>query len=212
MPTSAETLGEQRLSIRGYAKHRGLGSENAVRKAIAAGRIRKDKDGLIDAIQADRDWEKNTDPAFPSRKAAPMQDKAANSKEPRANGDQPIGGQQIGLAHHIMRRHGHEPSNEEFTYVDARTAAELQKMEERQIDMDVKRGRLIDKKKALGRIFDAARKERDAWQQWVPRIAAEFAAELRAAGATIDTQTLETSLDARVRKHLAELAEFKPEL
>jgi pyruvate/2-oxoglutarate dehydrogenase complex dihydrolipoamide acyltransferase (E2) component len=36
-----------RLSIRGYAKHRGV-DEKAVRKALAAGRITKGADGRID--------------------------------------------------------------------------------------------------------------------------------------------------------------------
>lgn len=50
------------LSIRGYAKHRGV-SEAAVRKAIKQGRISKGKDGKVNAKKADEEWGKNSDPA-----------------------------------------------------------------------------------------------------------------------------------------------------
>jgi len=50
------------LSIRGYAKHRGV-TEAAVRKAINQGRISKGKNGKINPQKADNEWNKNTDPA-----------------------------------------------------------------------------------------------------------------------------------------------------
>jgi hypothetical protein len=54
------------LSIRAYAKHRGV-SESAVRKAIIKGRISKDKNGKINPIKADNQWSQNTDPAHIKR-------------------------------------------------------------------------------------------------------------------------------------------------
>ena len=48
-----------RLNLTEYAKHRGV-FPRAVEAAIAAGRIRRDADGLIDAEQADRDWQAHT--------------------------------------------------------------------------------------------------------------------------------------------------------
>ena len=56
-----ETMAKERLSIRGYARHRGI-NHNAVRKAIAAGRITTEPDGRIDPEKADREWASNTDP------------------------------------------------------------------------------------------------------------------------------------------------------
>jgi hypothetical protein len=50
------------LSIRGYARHRGI-TDGAVRKAIKAGRITKNKNDKIDSELADKQWSKNTDPA-----------------------------------------------------------------------------------------------------------------------------------------------------
>ena len=50
------------LSIRAYARHRGI-TDGAVRKAIKAGRITKNKNDKIDSELADKQWSKNTDPA-----------------------------------------------------------------------------------------------------------------------------------------------------
>ena len=59
------------LSIRAYAKHRGV-SDRAVRKALESGRIEKDEQGLIDPEKADTAWEKHTDPAM-QRQSNPNQ-------------------------------------------------------------------------------------------------------------------------------------------
>lgn len=126
--------------------------------------------------------------------------------------DQPVSAGTIALATSILERHGRKPTDGGFTMVDARAAETLQKMEDRQIDMDVKRRLLIHRDKALSKIFDAARKERDAWLQWVPRSVAEIAAELKKKGAPVDPQALETTLDEFVRRHLAQLAEFAIEI
>lgn len=50
------------LSIRGYARHRGV-TEAAVRKAIKQGRVSKGKNGKINPKTADKEWGQNTDPA-----------------------------------------------------------------------------------------------------------------------------------------------------
>lgn len=50
------------LSQRAYARHRDV-SETAVRKAVKAGRISKNKDGKIDPLIADKEWIENTDPS-----------------------------------------------------------------------------------------------------------------------------------------------------
>lgn len=47
------------ISLRAYAKHRGL-THGAVQKAITSGRIKTLEDGSIDVIQADKDWNENT--------------------------------------------------------------------------------------------------------------------------------------------------------
>ena len=49
------------ISLRAYSRHRGV-SLTAVQKAIATGRIHKERDGTIDPDRADMDWEANTRP------------------------------------------------------------------------------------------------------------------------------------------------------
>jgi hypothetical protein len=68
------------VSIRGYAKHRGV-SHTAVEKAVKQGRIRT-VDGKIDVEQADRDWNRNSSPVN-KPKAAP---RAAAAPEPLVAG------------------------------------------------------------------------------------------------------------------------------
>lgn len=57
------------LSIRGYARHRGV-VESAVRKAITQGRITKGKNGKINPKIADKEWLKNSNPAQVKTKIA----------------------------------------------------------------------------------------------------------------------------------------------
>ena len=48
------------LSLRGYARHRGVGL-STVQKAIGSGRITPMADGRIDSDHADREWASNTE-------------------------------------------------------------------------------------------------------------------------------------------------------
>jgi hypothetical protein len=56
-------------------------------------------------------------------------------------------------------------------------------------------------------VFDLARRERDAWIGWPPRVAANMAAELG-----IDPHRVEQVLDRYLREHLAELGEVRVDL
>ncbi|HEY8948460.1 MAG TPA: hypothetical protein VIM56_06210 [Rhizomicrobium sp.] len=210
--------------VRAYARHRGLKSDNSVRKAIASGRIAFEGDGkTIDFAKADKAWDRNTDPAQqrktsrarkPAAKAAtderspPPERSAAKSKpsDPPADADQPVTQEQVDIASRYLSKAGKAPSGPGFTMVDARTAEIFQKMEERQINMDAKLARLIDKDKSLAKIFALARAERDSWLQWPTRMVSLMAADIRKAGGEVENQSLETILEHYVRKHLAKLA------
>ena len=67
-----------KLSIRAYARHKGL-TEGAVRKAIKSGRIIPDNNGKIDTDIADSQWEENTD-VSKQRFATPTENKASYAK------------------------------------------------------------------------------------------------------------------------------------
>ena len=58
------------LSLRGYAKHRGV-SDAAVRKALKQGRISKGDNGKINPKIADNQWDKNSDPGQIKRSEIP---------------------------------------------------------------------------------------------------------------------------------------------
>ena len=53
-------------------------------------------------------------------------------------------------------------------------------------------------------MFTLARQERDAWVQWLARVAADLAAELG-----LETHTVQTALEAVVKAQLAGFAEAK---
>ena len=75
----------------------------------------------------------------------------------------------------------------------------------------VRRGKMkaevIDQARATAMVFDLARRERDAWLIWPPRVAANMAAELG-----VDARRMEQILDIYLRQHLSEIAEVKTEL
>ena len=56
-------------------------------------------------------------------------------------------------------------------------------------------------------MFDLARRERDAWQNWPARVAALMAADLG-----VEAHAMERVLEKYLRRQLGELAEIKIEL
>ena len=66
------------------------------------------------------------------------------------------------------------------TYLQAKTANEVLKAQERRIRLQKLKGELIERARALALVFRLAREERDAWVNWPARAAALMAAELSA--------------------------------
>ena len=94
-----------------------------------------------------------------------------------------------------------------MTFLQARTANEVLKAQERRLRLQQLKGELVDRARAVNLVFRLARDERDAWSGWPARIAAVLAAELGC-----DTHHLQTVLDRHVREHLDQLAEPRLEL
>jgi hypothetical protein len=94
-----------------------------------------------------------------------------------------------------------------MTFMQARTANEVLKAQERRLRLQQMKGELVDRAKAVAQVFRLARDERDAWVNWPARVAAVIAAELE-----VDTHQLHTVLERQVREHLNELAEVRPNL
>ena len=76
----------------------------------------------------------------------------------------------------------------------------------RQLELQQKRGELVERAKAVAAFFEAARRIRDAWLAWPARVAARMAADL---GVT-DVHAVQRALDDHVRRHLDELADPEP--
>jgi hypothetical protein len=189
------------LSRRAYARHRGV-AENAVRKAIASGRITLEPDGTIDPEKADRDWAARTDPSQQRGPHAPSAPKASRESVqgkavPRAALD---------AVQKTLRESG-ENSEGDVTFLRARTANEVIKAQERSVRLAKIKGELVDRARAVATVFGLARRERDAWVQWPARVAALMAAELQ-----VDPHQMETVLEKHVRRHLAELSDVRVEL
>jgi len=209
------------LSRRAYARHRGV-SETAVRKAIAAGRIVPEPDGSIDPEKADAAWSGSTDPSQQRRSerttascrrqtAAPSPSSsgpAETAVEPAERGAaRPVPTAAVEAVRETLKEIGEAPTAGGMTFVQARTANEVMKAQERRVRLQKMKGELVDRARAVATVFGLARRERDAWVQWPARVAALIAADLGA-----DPHAVETTLEKHVRRHLAELSEVRIDL
>ena len=188
-----------RTSNRELARHLGI-SETAVRRAEKAGRIRREADGSWDPARAKAAWASSTDQAQqrPARSGKPRDDRRALKPVPEAA---------VGAVRDTLREHGEPIAAGAMTFMQARTANEVLKAQERRLRLQQMKGELVDRAKAVAQVFRLARDERDAWVNWPARVAAMIAAELE-----VDPHQLHTVLERHVRDHLGELAEVRPTL
>jgi hypothetical protein len=182
------------MSERQYATHAGL-SRGAIQKAKAAGRLVLYADGSIDAAASDLKRTAATDPAKQPLGRQPSKLKPVPDAALSAVGDTL---RESGLAAPV--------TGGGTTFLQAKTANEVLKAQERRLRLDKLKGELIDRAKATALVFRLAREERDAWVNWPARAAALMAAELGQ-----DTAAMQKVLESHVRAHLAELAEVRPQ-
>lgn len=139
------------IGERAYAAHAGI-SRGAVQKARRSGRLVLHPDGSVDAAASDARRAGATDPVRSENALMQPELRAGAGTEAPAE-DVP------GRANHT-------------TYVEARTAHELFKAEERRIRVGKLRGELVDRALAADLVFRLARRERDSWLLWPVRVAA----------------------------------------
>ena len=194
---------DRTASNRELARQLGV-SETAVRRAEKAGRIRREADGSWDSAKVKAAWSDNTDQA----QQRPGQRQRGG--RPRRAALKPVPEAALGAVRDTLREHG-EPivasPGQAMTFMQARTANEVLKAQERRIRLQQMKGELVDRAKAVAQVFRLARDERDAWVNWPARVAAMMAADLE-----VDAHKLHTVLERHVRDHLAELAELRPSL
>jgi hypothetical protein len=119
----------------------------------------------------------------------------------------PVPDAALGAVRDTLREHGEPVAAGGMTFIQARTANEVLKAQERRVRLQRMKGELVDRAKAVAQVFRLARDERDAWVNWPARVAAMIAAELE-----VDAHQAHTVLERYVREHLAELAEIRPSL
>jgi hypothetical protein len=178
-------------SNRALARQLGV-SETAVRRAEKAGRIKREPDGAWELAQVKALWARNTDRAQQRRQHGAMK---------------PVPEAAVGAVRDTLRESGEPVSAGGMTFMQARTANEVLKAQERRVRLQRMKGELVDRARAVAQVFKLARDERDAWVNWPARVAAIMAAELE-----LDAHKVHTVLERHVREHLAELAEIRPNL
>lgn len=182
------------LSERQYAARIGL-SRGAVQKAKTTGRLVLHGDGSIDAEASDALRAQATDPSK-TRKATTPKLKSVPEAAVSAVGE-------------TLREQGMAapPVGSGTTFLQAKTANEVLKAQERRIRLQKLKGELIERARALSLVFRLARQERDVWVNWPARAAALMAAELG-----VQPAAMQKVLEKHVRAQLDDLAEVKPDL
>ena len=207
------------MSERAYAARVGL-SRGAVQKAKAAQRLVLHADGSIDAEASDQQRSAATDPSK-TRKASqlkPVPEAAVAAVRDTLQGEERTREADAGGAGDAGDAPG--PASEApapvpgggTTFLQARTAHEVLKAQERRIRLAKLKGELVDRARAETLMFRLAREERDAWVTWPARVAALMAAEMTAAlgdGIEVETALMQKVLETHVRAQLDGLAEIR---
>jgi hypothetical protein len=198
----------QGLSERQYAARVGL-SRGAIQKAKEAGRLVLHADGSIDAEASDQRRAAMTDPAK-SRATAP----APAAASPMPAKLKPVPEAAVAAVGETLREEGlAAPAvGGGTTFLQAKTANEVLKAQERRIRLQKLKGELVDRARAETLMFRLAREERDAWVTWPARVAALMASELVAALSgeiTVEAALMQKVLEAHVRAQLESLAEIR---
>jgi hypothetical protein len=195
----------QGLSERQYAARAGL-SRGAIQKAKEAGRLVLFADGSIDAAASDERRSAMTDPA--KSRTSP------SAPKPTAPKLKPVPEAAVASVGETLREEGLPApvAGGGTTFLQAKTANEVLKAQERRIRLQKLKGELVDKARAETLMFRLAREERDAWVTWPARVAALMASELAAAldeEVTVEAALMQKVLEAHVRAQLDSLADIR---
>ena len=184
----------QGMSERQYAAHVGL-SRGAIQKAKATGRLVLHSDGSINAAASDARRAETTDPS--------------KTRKPPAPKLKPVPEAAVSAVGETLREQGlaTPPIGGGTTFLQAKTANEVLKAQERRLRLQKLKGELIERARALALVFRLARQERDVWVNWPARAAALIAADLG-----VEPAAMQKILEKHVRVQLDELADVKPDL
>lgn len=155
------------LSLRGYARHRGV-SLRAVQKAVASGRIKTLEDGRIDPQAADEQWTRNTAPR-PQRPTEAANPPLTRNTHHRSELPKP----------NSIREESREPSrlDSAFDFARARAVRENYEARLRKLEFEERSGRLVNRDEIEVAAFNRFRMYRDAMLNIPDRLSAQLAAE-----------------------------------
>jgi hypothetical protein len=184
----------QGMSERQYAAHVGL-SRGAIQKARAAERLVLFADGSIDAVASDARRAETTDPS--------------KTRKPPTPKLKPVPEAAVAAVGDTLREQGLSAPvvGGGTNFLQAKTANEVLKAQERRLRLSKLKGDLIERARALSLVFRLARQERDVWVNWPARAAALMAADLG-----VEPAAMQKTLEKHVRAQLDDLAEVRPDL
>lgn len=177
-----ETEQPMGLSLRAYAKHRGVRLP-AVQKAIRAGRITTTPDGKLDPVQADAEWARNTAP----RTARSGQRDRCEPRSPRLATTQQQPMAEPSLVAGIT------------SFATARSIREQYLARLTKIQFEKETGKLISRDAVQVAAFNKFRTFRDGMLNIPDRVSAQLASET-------DPAKVHEVLDSEIRKALLEFA------
>ena len=143
--------GRAGMSEREYAAHAGL-SRGAIQKARASGRLVLHADGSIDAAASDARRAPATDPSKQRGRRRRRRLRAGAGSRRRRGRRDAAGARTAGAA-----------LAGGATFLQAQTANEVLKAQERRLKLQKLKGELVDRARAEALVFRLAREKRDAW-------------------------------------------------
>ena len=185
------------LTIRGYAKHRGV-SHTAVRKAAATGRITVASDGTIDPAVADQEWAASTDLSKPRNSVIGVPKKRRTPGAPSDALGMPVSDDALasppadGGATRLVS-----------SYAASRAAREAYSARLTKLEFEQRSGKLVDADEVRAQIFALGRRLRDTILCLPDRLAPVLAGET-------DAAVIHRLLTEELERGLAELSTAPP--
>ena len=183
------------LSIRGYARHRRV-SPAAVRKALAAGRIKADAEGAIDPTAADTQWDTSTNLSKPLNSVTGVPKKR---RTPGAPSDA-IGAAGAG----IPEANGlSDAARLISSYAGSRAARESFLARLAKLDYEERSGKLVDADEVRAQQFALGRRIRNSMRGIPDRLAPILVGQT-------DAAVVHRMLSEEIERGLAELSKAPP--
>ena len=146
----------------------------AVRRAERAGRIGRETDGSWDLTKVRAAWADNTDPGQQRGELSVTDGSKAAKRAVK-----PVPEAAIGAVRDTLREHGEAVAAGGMTFIQARTANEVLKAQERRVRLQRMKGELVDRAKAVAQVFRLAATSAMPGSTGRARVAAMIAAESR---------------------------------